>query len=90
MERTLVIKGLPSRVTVPAMTRVGERFGHLDRVVIEHDGSDQSRPAVCWMTFQLGHDAAQAVSELNGMAVGGKRVKARWSGAGSNVIGAHS
>jgi hypothetical protein len=47
MEKSIVIKGLPSGATVARMATVAEKFGGVSRLIVEHDGIDRSPLATC-------------------------------------------
>jgi hypothetical protein len=82
MERTLVIDGLPAKVSVPGVASMAEHLGRLDRVVVEHGAHGRTGDATCWITFHRSKDAARAVAELNGRTIAGRHIEARWSSRG--------
>ena len=86
MDKTIVVQGLPSSVSVPVMTRIASDFGPLTRVVVEYEGNLRGPHATCWLTFQKPTDAARAIDTLDGAMVAGQRVEAAWTGNERDAI----
>lgn len=86
MQTTVLIEGLPSEMTVPAMAGLAEDFGRLSRVVVEHNGDEGLPEAICWITFERSKDASRAIRELDGQSLAGRCVAVRWAAEGIDPI----